>query len=217
MSTHNKSSTAAAIESADTNQPMSIAKPAGSSLDAFRSKKTPGIAGVETLLSALPHHKISDTKDWVRLHPDEENYWSPEYCFVSIPVEGAKPMLHLIVEHLAEQLPSAKVQRFRLALGTVATGNFFLCHVPSQRLDNSFNKTNLEGCVLAKSHWVEVVREEGADRYTTRFSRDPDAFPAPKWPTKSLDELIEVTWQGRMITSDDHPAWLRLNGAKVMP
>jgi hypothetical protein len=194
---------------------VSIAKPAASGLNAFRSKRTPGIAGVETLPSALPHHRISDTKDFARLHPDE-NYWSDEYCFVSVPVEGAKPQLHLIAEYLAEQLPSARVQRFRLALGAVATGNLFLCHIPSQRLDNSFNKTNLEGCIQAKTHWVEVVREEGQDRYTTRFARDPDAYPTPKWPTKSLEELIELTFQGRMITSEDHPAWLRLIGAKVM-
>jgi len=83
--------------------------------------------------------------------------------------------------------------------------------------NNSFNKTNLEGCVLAKDRWVEVVREEGQDRFTTRFSHDPDAFPAPQWPTKSLDELIEVTFQGRMIMSEDNPAFLRLIGAKIVP
>jgi len=47
--------------------------------------------------------------------------------------------------------------------------------------------------------------------------KDPDAFPAPQWSSKSLDELIEVTFQGRMITSDDNPAFLRLIGAKILP
>jgi len=214
MSTQNSTSP---TQTNPAGEPISIAKPATSGLNAFRSKRASGIAGVETLPSALPHHKIADCKDWATLHPDEANYWSPEYCFVPIPVEGSKPMLHLITEELAERLPAAKIKRCRLALGAVATGGLFLCEVPSQRLDNSFNKTNLEGCIQAKNRWVEVTREEGADRYVTRYSQDPDAFPAPQWSSKSLDELIEVTFQGRMITSDDNPAFLRLIGAKILP
>jgi hypothetical protein len=42
---------------------------------------------------------------------------------------------------------------------------------------------------------------------------DQDAFP-PKWPTQSLSEFISVTFAGRMIDTEDHPALLRLIGAK---
>ena len=150
MSAIANSTAAAPVEPAV--EPISIPKPATSSLNAFRSKRASGIGGVETLPSALPHHRISDCKDWATLHPDEVNYWSPEYCFVPIPVEGSKPMLHLITEELAERLPAAKIKRCRLALGAVATGGLFLCEVPSQRLDNSFNKTNLEGCSLGRGY-----------------------------------------------------------------
>jgi len=45
------------VEPAD--QPISIAKPPGFSLDAFKSKRNPNIAGVETMLQALPHHNLS--------------------------------------------------------------------------------------------------------------------------------------------------------------
>ena len=69
---------------------MSIPKPSKSTLDMFKSTRDPSIAGVETLLTALPHHKMSDAKDWVRLHPDEENYWSAELCFVTVPIKGQK-------------------------------------------------------------------------------------------------------------------------------
>jgi hypothetical protein len=49
--------------------PISIPKPGEFSLDMFKSTLDPSMAGVETLLTALPHHKISEAKDWVRLHP----------------------------------------------------------------------------------------------------------------------------------------------------
>jgi hypothetical protein len=55
-------------------------------LDRFKSKRGAKGAGVETLLAALPHHKVSEAKDFVRLHPNEEDYWSDgieqPLCFV---------------------------------------------------------------------------------------------------------------------------------------
>jgi hypothetical protein len=50
--------------------------------------------------------------------------------------------------------------------------------------------------------------------YKIDFARDADAFPTPKWPTQSLDELIAIAFNGRMIDREDHPALLRLIGAK---
>ena len=56
-----------------------IAKPATAfSLDKFKSKHAAAVANIETLQAGLPHHGIAQAKDFVRLHPDEEAYWSPE-------------------------------------------------------------------------------------------------------------------------------------------
>jgi hypothetical protein len=198
-------------------EPVSIAKPAEFSLDAFKSKKGPNLAGVETLLTALPHHPMSQAKDWVRLHPDEASYWSSELCFVNVPIKGAHDTLHLITEDLAlRHLHSGRVQRFRLALATKPYDRFFLCHVPSQNLDNLWNESNASSCQQAKRLWTQATsrRDEGVDGYKVEFSRDPDAFPEPIWPTQSLDQLITVTFAGRMITTDDHPGLLRLVGAR---
>lgn len=46
------------------------------------------------------------------------------------------------------------------------------------------------------------------------FTRDDNPFPEPKWPSQSLAELIEKTFAGRMINSEDHPGLLRLIGAR---
>ena len=67
-----------------------ITKPSGFSLDRFKSKRAATVANVGTLQGALPHHPISQAKDFVRLHPDEENYWSCELCFVNVPIQGVK-------------------------------------------------------------------------------------------------------------------------------
>jgi hypothetical protein len=200
---------------------MSIAKPGAFSLDKFKSKRAAALAGVETLQTALSHHKISEAKDFVRLHADETQLWSPELCFVNVPIKGqTRDTLHLIDEDIAMRyLPSAKVLRLRLALASKPFDNFFLCHVPSRNTDNSWNESNRQACEKAKTHWVQATsrKEEGVEAYKIDAARDPNAFPEPKWPTQSLDELRRLTFNGRMITSDDHPGLLRLVGAKQSP
>lgn len=197
---------------------ISIAKPSAFNLDKFKSKRGPIVAGVDTDYGALPHHSISQAKDFVRLHQDEEAYWSPELCFVNVPIKGVKrDTLNLIDEELAlTYVPSGRIQRFRLALATKPFDVFFLCHVPSTNLDNSWNTSNLRACEQAKSQWVQVTsrKEENADNYKVDNARDPDAFPEPNWPKQSLERLIGTTFVGRTIDREDDPSLLRLIGAK---
>jgi hypothetical protein len=104
----------------------------------------------------------------------------------------------------------------RLALGAKPNDVFFLCEVPTQNLDNTWNETNLQACEQAKTYWTQATsrREEGVDGYKISFAKDQDAFPEPNWPKQSLSDLIEKTFAGRMIDAPDHPALLRLIGAK---
>jgi hypothetical protein len=195
-----------------------IAKPEGFSLDKFKSKRASALANVETLQTGLSLCRAAEVGDFFRLHPDEENFWSFELCFVNVPIKGQKrDTLHLIEEDLAMRyLPSGKIKRFRVALATKPDDRFFLCVVPSRNLDNGFNSTALTGCEKAKTLWVEATsrKEEGVEAYKIDTAKDQDAFPEPKWPTQSLGELIEKTFVGRMIDRDDHPALLRLIGAR---
>jgi hypothetical protein len=204
----------------DTEPSEPIPKPGKFSLDKFKSTQAASLAGIETLLTALPHCSLAQAKDFVRLHPDEDAYWSVELCFVSVPIKGQKQdTLHLIDEGLAKlYLPSARIQRFRLALATKPNDVFFLCQVPSRGLDNVWNATNLQACEQAKTQWVQATsrRDENIDGYKIDVARDQDAFPSPKWPTQSLIALIEVTWAGRMIEAANNPALLRLVGARVL-
>jgi hypothetical protein len=211
------STTKKAKKAAENVIPLKVVKPSGGFLDKFRSKKTPTIGGVLPLLNALPLHRISDANDFVRLSSDK-NYWSPELCFVSVPVQGEKrDLLHLIDEEVAvRHLPAKKIKRFQLALATKPYDNVFLCQVPTENLDNSWNASTQKACEQAKKNWVQVSsrKAEGAESYKIDFAQDIDAFPEPKWTPRSLEELIEVTFRGCTIERDDHPALLRLIGAK---
>jgi hypothetical protein len=144
---------------------IKIKKPSFS--EKFKSKNAPSISGVETLLTVLPIIKIGDVGDWTRLHPSEDNYWLCELCFVSVPIKGAKrDMLHLIDDDLAVQYLSAKkIIRHRLALACKPHDVFFFCVVPSQNLDNAWNRDALTACCQAQTHWIQALsRRSGALR-----------------------------------------------------
>jgi hypothetical protein len=194
-----------------------IAKPKGFSLDKFKSKRA-AAANVETLLGALPHHSISQAKDFVKLHPDEEEYWTSELCFVNVPIKGVKrDTLHLIDEDLALQyLQKGRIIRHRLALATKPFDIFFLAHIPSQNLDNDWNVSNLRACEQAKSRWVQAtsLKSEGIERYEIEYALTEDGFPEPKWPKQTLEVLINATFSGRMIEDVNHPAMIRLRGGR---
>jgi hypothetical protein len=195
-----------------------IAKPNGGGLERFKSKRSGTPANVEVLLPPLTHSNIGGSKDFVRLHPNETEYWSNELCFVNVPVHGQKrDTLHLIDEDLAmRHLDSSRIKRCRLALATKPHDNFFLCEVPSQNLDNTWNQSALLACEQAKTQWIIATsrKAEGADSYKIKFAQDNDSFPEPKWPSQTLDELILTAFKGRQIDTEDHPAMLRLVGAK---
>jgi hypothetical protein len=184
----------------------------------FKSKNAPSISGVETLLTALPILKIGDVNDWTRLHPSEDDYWSPEMCFVAVPIKGTKrDMLHAIDDDLAVQhLPAKKIKRHRLALACKPHDVFFFCIVPSQNLDNAWNADALKACHQAQTHWIQALsrRSEGAEGYEIKLAQDQAAFPEPKWPSRSNDELLEVTFRDANIDHGNHPGLLRLIGAK---
>ena len=169
--------------------------------------------------TSLPHHSIAQAKDFVRLHPNEDTHWSPPLCFVNVPIKGQKrDQLHLIEEGLAmRHLPSARILRFRLALASKPEDKLFLCHVPIRNLDNIWNATNLRACEQAKTHWTQATsrKEEGIEGYNVSFAKDVDAFPEPEWPTQPLSDLIGLTFAGCLIDTEDHPALLRLIGAKL--
>ena len=203
-----------------TDNVISIAKPAEkSSLDKFKSKQAAALANIETLPTELKIHNIAAAKDFVRVHPDEKNYWSSELCFLNVPIKGQKrDTLHLIDEDLALQyIQPGRILRFRLALATKPYDVFFLCQIPSRNLDNEWNRANVKGCEQAKTLWTILTsrKEEGVETYKVDYAQNQDAFPEPKWPEKqTLDDLILTRFTGLSIEAADHAGLLRLIGAK---
>jgi hypothetical protein len=195
-----------------------LKKPAGAFTERFRSRKEPSIEGLESLLNPLPILKIGDTNDFVRVHPNEATHWTPPLCFVSVPIpKDKKDILHVIDEELAaEYLATKRIKRMRLALASKPHDVFIFIAVPVDNLANSWNVSALGAIEHAKTKWTQATsrKAEGIEGYKVTFSQDIDAFPDPRWPNRSIDDLLEITFKGAMIEDINHPAMRRLVGIK---
>jgi hypothetical protein len=195
-----------------------IAKPNNFDLNAFRSKSPATIAGVDTLVQALPCHSLAQSKDFFRLHPDETLYWTDELIIVSCPIKGDKrDTVHLITEELALRfLQSGQIQYCRFVLATKPNDVFFLARLPTRNLANPWNRDAILGAEQAKTFWTVLTRrrEENIDGYKITRAIDFDAFPEPTWPKQPLNEIVKATFDGFAINHEDHPALLRLTGRK---
>ena len=206
-----------ATENVSDDTPLTIAKPGEFSLDKFKSKRSPDLPGVKTLLPPLPHHNMKEAEDYMRLHPNEAEYWSPELCFVNVPTIGQRETLHPIDEELAlRYLPKGRIKRFCLVLAALPDNRFFLCHLPTQNLDNAYNATSIRASGIAKKFWVQVtsLKLDGVEDYKIDYAENQDTFPEPNWPEQKLEELILKTFEGRTIDHNNHPGLLRPRGAK---
>jgi hypothetical protein len=188
-------------------------------LSRFEAKTTANIAGVKTMVTALPVLRPGDVKDFFRLHPGDE-WWGPKpFCFFTVPIQGVKnPVLHLIDEEVAKaNLDASDFFRRKLILGSKPNDVFFLCSVPCENLDNSWNETANDGCEQAKTTWVKVISEKasGNERYKIDYTEEPDAFPDSDWPKQSRSKLINATFKGKMVLTNNHPALARKIGRKV--
>ena len=138
--------------------------------------------------------------------------------FCAVPIKGTKrDMLHLIDEEIAVQyLPAKKILRFRLALAAKPHDVFFLVHVPTQNLDNSWNSSTIIACEKAKRFWCRCRRAKPKVSKAIKLilRRMSMHSPDPNWPRRSLDELLSITFHDAMIETHDHPALLRLIGVK---
>ena len=181
VTTQKKEATTPDTEQSAPAPVTSIQKPAGFSLDRFKSKRAASVAGLDNLVDGMPHFPVGQVKDFFRTHPNEEEYWSSELCFVPVPIKGQKrDTLHLIDEDLAmDYLPSGKIKRFRLALATKPFDVFFFIEVPSQNLDNGWNTSAIAACEQAKTLVDAGVEPQGRRHRLLqgRQGAQPGGFP----------------------------------------
>ena len=163
-----------------TSPEISIVKP--SFLDKYKSKRPPTIGGVDAELNPLKVLRIGEVGDFARFHPNEDEYWTPELCFVSVPVNGEKrDMLHLIDEDIAVQVPAGEEDQaacgWRWRRSRTTSSSSASCRRRTSTIRGTSRRSRL--VQKAKTPWVQALsrKAEGVDAYKIEYRPRPGRLP----------------------------------------
>jgi hypothetical protein len=159
---------------------------------------------VKKLLLTVPVRRCN-RQHFVRVCADA-SYWIPVAVIeMDDEVYAVSPAL---VEVLGDD-----VKRVRLYLTIERGGTVFFWPIALPGPDgrrSSWAQSAQEAAMQAVKQWVRVKSNRSAGCY------DVDAaaadIPEPEWPDKTPDELLDLAFKGKFITSVDHPVVRKLRG-----
>lgn len=150
-----------------------------------------------------------DGQEWIRVnsHPD----WQVSTGILTARKQGFKDTNYYVVPELREAL--AKEMRLVTLFTTMTSGGLvFLWPIgipkPGGR-SNPWLETARSGCELAKTDWVRVISNTDEGQYDVK--RSEEAHVEPKWPDKTLKELLKLAFKDRVIDTMDHPVVVGLS------
>ena len=164
------------------------------------------LGGSVEILSKVPVRK-PQKQEYVRVHPDEammlatavyEDKQDREFYFVAPNMMSAM---------LGETTPVILVT----AMNRQKVSFLWPLKVANDNSSgNAWQDSAQQGCEVAKKTWARLVADMSLGAYRI-FAAQGD-LSEPEWPTKPLNELLEIAFRGRVIDSEDHPVVRRLRG-----
>ena len=164
--------------------------------------------GVQKVLLTVPVRKPDKT--WfVRVHPAEE--YRLQTAVIELKEERET---YLVAPALWPELAGESTFSPRVLFTAVnRQGVHFIWPIrlpgPDGKVDG-WSQSALEAAQRAQEKWVRVQSNMSLGAY--EVSEAAANLPEPKWPDKSLGELLKVGFKGRYIDSPDHPVLKKLRG-----
>jgi hypothetical protein len=176
-------------------------------LEALRlSPESAAMIGTREVLTHVPVRKPSRT-EWVRVHPNPEMQIA-----TGVFIDREERETFFVVPELRPEL----VGDLRpVLLATSITRQGVVCLWPIPLPDesgrrNAWGDAAREAAETAKEQWVRVVADMALGAYRIHLAEGD--LPDPVWPVKSLGELLQLAFKGRIVDSIDHPVVRRLRG-----
>jgi hypothetical protein len=122
--------------------------------------------------------------------------------------EGVYAVSPNIADLIADQ-----VRRIQLRLVVTAQGVPYLVPVTLPGPDGKWNpwhQSLARALEHAETTWIRISADMVAGGYAV-FEAVGN-LPEPEWPAKGFDELLELAFRGRLITTEDHPLVRQLFG-----
>ena len=155
--------------------------------------------GVKKVLTTVPVGRPSKDR-FFRTHE------SPDWVYPSWALENkATSETYIVSEEVASVL-GGLVRAVELYTGIDRQNNVFFIPVPlpgPNGTRNPWHESLLQAVIRARSAWLRITANKdlgGYDIYEASAN-----LPEPIWPSATLEELLEVAFRGRIITTVDHP------------
>ena len=150
----------------------------------------------------LSQHRFS------RVHPEDEY----KIRVAIVTDKGAGGESYIVVPHLTSlfgRLVTPKV--LRLAVDNAAIPRLIAEPILElNKRSNSWNESYFRAIQMAEEVWVRVEANMEAGQYECIVSRE-DLGP-PQWPKQTMGDLVMDCFKGRIISEEDHPLILQLQG-----
>lgn len=155
--------------------------------------------GVKKVLTTVPVGRPSKDR-FFRTHP------SPSWVFPGWILENkATGETYLVSAQVASALGD-QVRPVELYAAIDRQNNPFLIPIPlpgPNGVRNRWHESLAQAVEKAKSVWIRISANKDLGGYD--IFEATAKLPDPVWPDITIDELLEVAFKGRVITSLDHP------------
>lgn len=123
--------------------------------------------------------------------------------------------LYAVSPEVGAHIPD-QIRRVQLRLAVTAQGAPYIVPIPQAGLDgrsNPWHESLARAFTLSQQHWIRVSANLSRGCYDVFQAQG--ALPDPQWPSESFEQLLELTFEGRMITDTEHPLVQQLLGRVV--
>lgn len=155
--------------------------------------------GVKKVLTTVPVGRPSKDR-FFRTHP------SPDWVFPTWILENkATGETYLVSAEVASALGD-QVRAVELYAAIDRQNNPFLIPIPlpgPNGVRNRWHESLAQAVEKAKSVWIRISANKDLGGYD--IFEATAKLPDPVWPDITMDELLDVAFKGRVITSLDHP------------
>jgi hypothetical protein len=155
--------------------------------------------GVKKVLTTVPVTKPSRDR-FFRTHP------SPDWVYPTWVLENKSTNETYIVSDEIASILGGLVRPVELYAAIDRQNNVFFIPVPlpgPNGIRNPWHESLLHAVVRARLIWLRIAANKDLGGYD--IFEATAKLPEPIWPEATLEELLEVAFRGRIISTPDHP------------
>ena len=179
----------------------------GFDLDACRLPQDFGATlGVKKLLTRVPVRKPNNTEFF-------RSSTAPEHHFLAMVLELKQESETYLVTQAVQGVLPELLRPVELRIAVDRYGNVFIIPVPLPGSDGRRNPwhESLAAAVLeAETNWVRMTSNKHIGAYELHVALND--LGRPQWPERSMPELLQIAFRGRLIDSTEHPVVQQLLG-----